>query len=140
MAAVLYLGGWLTGIAPVDRWMLESTGAARAAANVVGLGSIVLKAHILVWIMMWLRWTLPRIRLDQVMYVCLKVLLPFSFAVLILSSLWDMVVPSSWLGEWWPMAQFLALNGFVAYLLLLFWAKERPGQVPDDFSPARQTF
>ena len=140
VAVVLYLGGWFTGILPVDQWMLQSTGIQRAVANVVGLGTIVFKAHVLVWIMMWLRWTLPRIRLDQVMYVCLKVLLPFSFAVLVLSSLWDMVVTPTQFGEWWPMAQFFVLNGFMAGLLALFWREQRPGQVPDDFVPARQTF
>ena len=30
-----------------------------------------------------LRWTLPRLRIDQVMYLCYKVLLPISMACLV---------------------------------------------------------
>ena len=38
------------------------------------------------------------------------------------------------------MAQFFVLNGFMAGLLAMFWRTQRPGQVPDDFVPARPTF
>ncbi len=91
IAAVLFFGGYYTGIGPVDSWMYANR--TTAAANVVGFVAIVAKSTIFVAIQMVLRWTLPRIRLDQVMYLCLKVLLPFAIVCVIGAALWQLVLP-----------------------------------------------
>ena len=52
-------------------------------------GLVIAKAWFMIFVMMWIRWTYPRIRLDQVMYLCLKVLLPFAVVCLVGATLWD---------------------------------------------------
>ncbi|TWW07977.1 NADH-quinone oxidoreductase subunit H, partial [Planctomyces bekefii] len=47
-------------------------------ANVLGMLVFVKKAALGVFVQIWLRWTLPRLRIDQVMTTCLKYLVPIS--------------------------------------------------------------
>lgn len=49
----------------------------------IGALNVIIKSFVLYFVMIWVRWTLPRIRIDQVMYICLKVLLPFSLGCVI---------------------------------------------------------
>ena len=53
----------------------------------------ILKGWLLVFVMMWVRWTLPRLRIDQVMMTCLKYLLPISCVLLLGVSLWQVAMP-----------------------------------------------
>jgi NADH-quinone oxidoreductase subunit H len=118
VAACLYFGGWYTGIAPVDGWL--------AANPVLGalVGGLVLisKAFFFVFVQMWLRWTLPRIRLDQMMYLCLKVLVPIGMVVFLLSTLWQGIVgnPESLMNGDQPAFPFLgSIFGLVMFLILV---------------------
>ena len=45
-------------------------------ANVLGATMFIGKSVLLVFVQIWLRWTLPRLRIDQVLFMCIKVLLP----------------------------------------------------------------
>lgn len=90
VAAVVYLGGYYTGIGPVDDWMYANR--AGLLPNLIGFGAILTKSLILVSLQMILRWTLPRIRLDQVMHLCLKVLLPFAIVCVVGAAAWQQVL------------------------------------------------
>jgi NADH-quinone oxidoreductase subunit H len=72
-AAVLFFGGWM---APHPA--LQMIGP-------IGLGPVwlIAKAWFLFFVMMWLRWTLPRLRVDQLMYVAWKVLLPMAMGLVV---------------------------------------------------------
>jgi NADH-quinone oxidoreductase subunit H len=77
IATTLFLGGW-NGILPTPILPPAVT--------------FILKCLFLVFVMMWLRWTLPRLRVDQLMYMSWKVLLPFSAACVVGVGLWIMVL------------------------------------------------
>ena len=53
------------------------------------------KALLIVFVQMWLRWTLPRPRIDQVLYACVKVLLPIACVLLLGAALWQLFVPDT---------------------------------------------
>lgn len=80
IASCLFLGGWQSPlpfpILPGHWFILE------------GLVWFFAKAFFLVFVMMWMRWTLPRYRVDQLMQLCWKILLPISFANLVLIGIW----------------------------------------------------
>ena len=80
IATVLFLGGWQSplhiNILPAPWFALE------------GIFWFFAKTLFLAFVMVWLRWTLPRYRVDQLMQVCWKVLLPVAFANLILIGIW----------------------------------------------------
>ena len=88
VASIVFLGGWLSplqifNIFP-DSWLILDGPA-------IGLFWVLFKAVILIFIMMWFRWTFPRLRVDQLMYLCWKVFIPFALANLFLVSLWELI-------------------------------------------------
>ena len=75
--------------------------------------------------MMWVRWTLPRLRIDQVMMTCLKYLLPISCVLLLGVSLWQVLLMPV-LGIWFKVALG------VLCLLLLGWVTIRIVTTPSE--------
>ncbi|MGA2035286.1 MAG: NADH-quinone oxidoreductase subunit NuoH [Thermoguttaceae bacterium] len=93
LAAILFAGGW-NGPVPVATLLgltpdpLHFTVAA-FVGNCLGMTNFVLKVFCGVTFMMWLRWTLPRLRIDQVMTTCLKYCVPLASAMLVGVALWS---------------------------------------------------
>lgn len=87
VASILFLGGWH---APFSAWEV-SPQTHPVWHSILGAFWVVAKGLGLVAVQMWIRWTLPRLRVDQLMHLCWKVLLPFSFANVLLSSLWVVI-------------------------------------------------
>lgn len=84
VVTALFLGGWYAPIPLLD----VSAQSNPILANALGAFWFVAKTMFLVLVQMWLRWTLPRLRVDQLMHICWKVFLPFSFVNILLVSLW----------------------------------------------------
>jgi NADH-quinone oxidoreductase subunit H len=97
IAATLFFGGWQVPFAGP-----EVFAAARGAGAVPGLGwwglealsmvVFVAKTFLLMNVIIWVRWTLPRIRVDQMMALCWKYLVPFAFASLVGALFWQILL------------------------------------------------
>ncbi|MCC6556696.1 MAG: NADH-quinone oxidoreductase subunit NuoH [Polyangiaceae bacterium] len=86
IASALFLGGWqIPGVSPAQQ-------EASFALQLVGVLIFLLKSWILIFVVVWIRWTLPRVRIDQMMNLCWKWFVPLSFGAFMLTALW-MIVP-----------------------------------------------
>jgi NADH-quinone oxidoreductase subunit H len=95
LAAVLFCGGW-NGPIPVTQFLPIDYAAHPVlayGANLLGMINFMVKGVIGVTFIMALRWTLPRLRIDQVMKMCLKYCTPIAAAMLLGSALWTLAFP-----------------------------------------------
>ncbi|HRN50893.1 MAG TPA: NADH-quinone oxidoreductase subunit NuoH [Anaerolineales bacterium] len=99
--AILYLGGW--------------RGPGVEQFPILGMFYLMAKSTIGYFIVMWVRSTLPRIRIDQMLDLNWKVLTPISLALLILTAVLDKLVAGTALRA--PV-----LVGANLLVLLLSWA------------------
>ncbi len=91
LTATLFLGGYQGPWLPSWVWFL-------------------IKTYALVFVMMWFRGTLPRLRVDQLMALAWKFLLPFTLVNIFVASLWFFMVNRS-----------LRLGLSITILFVSFW-------------------
>ena len=77
IAVTLFLGGW-EGVLP-------------GYDILRGFPGFVIKTLALVFLMMWLRWTLPRLRVDQLMNLCWKYFIPIAFFNILGTGIWGLI-------------------------------------------------
>jgi NAD(P)H-quinone oxidoreductase subunit 1 len=98
LVSVLYLGGWGFPI-PVE-WLAGALGQSPDAPVVqvitgsVGIVMTILKAYLLVFIAILLRWTTPRVRIDQLLDLGWKFLLPISLVNLLVTAALKLAFPA----------------------------------------------
>jgi NADH-quinone oxidoreductase subunit H len=116
LAATMFLGGWqIPGLSPERFDAL--TGGVAVVAEIASLFIFALKTLFFVFVVMWLRWTLPRIRVDQMMNMCWKYLVPASFAGVLFVAVWMLIVNATpWLGS----AMRFTLTGIGAVTIAMF--------------------
>lgn len=88
IGVILFLGGWNTPFPNIYDFQL----ATWTTGITWGIFWILIKTIAVVGVQMWIRWTLPRLRVDQLMTLCWKVLTPIAFLCMLLSGVWKLTV------------------------------------------------
>jgi NADH-quinone oxidoreductase subunit H len=95
LAVTLFLGGWntpLPNIAFLELANWTSGNPKTIFGFITAFFWLFLKTFLLVFVQMWIRWTYPRLRADQLMYLCWKVLVPFSLIMILLCGIWRLLM------------------------------------------------
>lgn len=102
LAAILFFGGWngpipifgpeMLGFSEYKPTSISDTGSWYwYISQLAGTTNLLLKASIGVTVMMWVRWTLPRLRIDQVMTTCLKYCVPLAAFCFLGATWWQLM-------------------------------------------------
>ena len=97
LVSVLYLGGWGFPI-PVEwlaRWLGQSIDSPfiQILTGTIGIIMTIIKAYLLVFLAILLRWTTPRVRIDQLLDLGWKFLLPISLVNLLVTASLKLAFP-----------------------------------------------
>jgi NADH-quinone oxidoreductase subunit H len=79
LMATLFFGGW-----DIPIWMWDNVAPHTGLKTVVTALFFLLKVLSFIFLFMWIRWTLPRFRYDQLMALGWKILLPLSLAYIVI--------------------------------------------------------
>ncbi len=82
LLVTLYLGGY-----SVPDFLVGWLGLEGWALTFAQVGSFVIKVAFFLWLFVWVRWSLPRFRFDQLMRLGWKTLIPLGFAAVIWSAI-----------------------------------------------------
>ncbi|MCS7238160.1 MAG: NADH-quinone oxidoreductase subunit NuoH [Thermoguttaceae bacterium] len=90
LGAIVFLGAWY-GPIPLTQPFGFGSDSANGFDDLLGALTVGMKAMLGVIVMIWVRWSLPRLRIDHVMTVCLKYCMPLAAAAFVGTLLWQTV-------------------------------------------------
>ncbi|MCH9022112.1 MAG: NADH-quinone oxidoreductase subunit NuoH [Planctomycetes bacterium] len=128
MIVVLFFGGWhVPGMA---------VGPTGIGGMLLGMGVFYFKVWCFIFVYLWVRWTLPRFRYDQLMGLAWKGLVPLSLVMLLFNSVLVYfrkdLTPGSY--QLWQLVCNLVLIGGVLVIAALRKTEVAAGNAPVDVS------
>jgi NADH-quinone oxidoreductase subunit H len=117
LMATLFFGGWDI---PLTTW--DSTGDPSVLKTLLTFAAFGAKTFVFLFTYIWVRWTLPRFRYDQLMALGWKVLLPLSlvYITLVAVALWFIRIQLGW-DYGTRMAWVLGGLNLVLLIALVYW-------------------
>ncbi len=113
IVTTLFLGGWQFPRVTQSRvWM-----------NVLEFVTFNIKVLLVVFFSMWIRGTLPRIRIDQMMSVCWKYLVPIAFLDLVGTAVWVAIWPDGNAFGGWAMCAFALVLAALFVLRVVYYVR-----------------
>jgi len=111
LLTTLFLGGWqIPGIADLGKVIAAASTAGKILWVAASVAVFFIKTSVFVFIVIWVRWTLPRLRVDQLMMMCWKYFVPIGFLCLLGSALF-VVLPQTGIWGWIWLGMRLMLTG-----------------------------
>jgi NADH-quinone oxidoreductase subunit H len=89
VVATVFLGGWNVPFVSAD------TVARSLGLGLLSMVVMLAKVITLTFVIIWIRWSLPRFRVDQMMSLCWKWLLPGAFAAFVAGAAWTWLTASA---------------------------------------------
>jgi NADH-quinone oxidoreductase subunit H len=119
LIATLFFGGW-----DIPFMSADNTGAVSGLLSLLSAGIFIAKVMFFLFFFIWVRWTLPRFRYDQLMSLGWKVLLPLAIAYIIIIATLILVLDAAGLQRGFTYGLILfAVNAVL--LFLLFFVLDR---------------
>ncbi|MGH7986087.1 MAG: NADH-quinone oxidoreductase subunit NuoH [Candidatus Binataceae bacterium] len=116
IVATLFLGGW----------QFPQVSRNAIVMNVLQFVTFNVKVLVLVFISMWIRGTLPRVRIDQLMSLCWKYFVPIAFVNLIGAAVWVAIWPNgNSVARWLMFAFAVAIAGGFVWRVAWFARRAR---------------
>ncbi len=88
LAIILFFGGWNTPLINIGSFQLANW----TMGSYWEVFWLISKTLILIFLQMWVRWTYPRLRVDQLMTLSWKYLTPFGLLLVFLCGVWKLMM------------------------------------------------